>query len=170
MSWKSFSDGKVEYDLSHLDPFTLSIGPLDAGQRYKVLVQFGCHTFTEMWCDGDDPTLRFVNGDEQRRFCTVRHGHSKHLRPILTRARKAYFTGERNYLIAENLPGLTGLYAVFFNIARSKIAGVDAALFVVSAYEKPALPPRRSMDSISLTTLVHKTVHNEPVKRPPKRK
>jgi hypothetical protein len=58
---------------------------------------------------------------------------------------------------------------VFFNIERAKnLKAIDASLFVVSAYEKPALPPKRELQAITFATLVAKTVAGEAIKRPKK--
>lgn len=171
MTWGSFNGGGVEYDLSHLAPFTLNVTPKAVGApTFKVLVSFGHHTFTREMNGHDPGDMKFVHGTDERCFCTVRHGHSILLPGIVTAnaGGRAYFSKTRNYLLVENLPGVVGPYAVFFNIERAKIANVDAAMFVVSAYPKPALPPVRELPRITFATLVAKTARGEVVTRPKK--
>lgn len=171
MPWSKFTIGQTEHDLAHLEPITLTISPKsDPTVSLKVRVSFGCHTFTETWKAGDPAELKFVHGHEERRFCTTRYGHSVHLPDVVKGATKVFFTSERNYLIAENIPGAVAPYAVFFNIVRANAPEWDAAMFVVSAYEKPNLPPKKNLQPITMATLVGKTVRGEPIKPPPKRK
>ena len=50
MSWGKRTFGGVEYDLSHLDPFTMQVTPKGEDARtYNVRVTFTCHTFTREW-------------------------------------------------------------------------------------------------------------------------
>ena len=61
MRWDSFSAGPVDYDLTHLRPFTLNVTPKAEGApTFKVLVSFGCHTFTREMEPADPPELKFV--------------------------------------------------------------------------------------------------------------
>ena len=171
MTWGSFKAGDVEFDLSHLSPFTVAVTPkaVDA-PTYKVLVSFGHHTFTRDLVPGDADEMKFVHGAEERCFCKARHAHSLHLPGIVNSSAsgRAYFSQTRNYLLVEDLPGVHGPYAVFFNIERARIVGVDAAMFVVSAYPKPAMPPKKELSAITFATLVAKTARGEQVTRPKK--
>lgn len=171
MTWGTFKAGEAEYDLTHLSPFTLSVTPKAEGApTFKVLVSFGHHTFTREMNGHDHGDMKFVHGQEERCFCPERHGHSLELPRIVTGGAtgRAYFSQKRNYLLVEDLPGVVGPYAVFFNIERARLAGVDAAMFVVSAYPKPALPPKKQLPAITFATLVSKTIAGEQVARPKK--
>lgn len=171
MSWGKFDTQDASYDLTHLDSFTMTVTPKgENATNYKVLVAFGCHTFTEKWDAADPAHLKFVGSGEDRRFCTIRHAHSLALPQLVRDARKVFFTRERNYLIAQNPVGAGVPYAVFFNMEPARLKGVDAAMFVVSAYPKANLPPKKNLDPITMATLVAKTVKGEPIKPPPKRK
>jgi hypothetical protein len=172
VAWNKFVIGHTSYDLSHLKPFTLSVTPKsDNAPTFKVLVSFGHHTFTRELSEGDPPEMKFSHGSDDRCFCPVRHEHSLALPRIVNEGAsgRAYFSQTRNFLLVENLPGVEGPYAVFFNIEKAKnLKGVDASLFIVSAYAKPSLPPKRKLPAITFATLVSKTVAREPVRRPKK--
>jgi hypothetical protein len=172
VAWNKFSAGPTDYDLSHLSPFTLSVTPKAAeAPTFKVLVSFGHHTFTRELNAADPLEMRFSHNNDTRCFCPVRHGHSQELPRIVTEGAtgRAYFSQTRNYLLVENLPGVIGPYAVFFNIERAKnLKAIDATLFVVSAYPKPGLPPKRDLPAITFATLVSKTVAGHEIRRPKK--
>lgn len=171
MSWSTFRAGDLEYDLNHLNPFTLSVTPkMEGAPTFKVLVSFGHHTFTREMNGWDPVEMKFVHGQEERCFCADRHKHSLELPRIVagSSAGRAYFSQTRNYLLVEHLPGIIGPYAVFFNVERARLPGIDATMFVVSAYPKPALPPKNRLGAITFATLVSKTVAGERIKRPKK--
>jgi hypothetical protein len=160
------------YGLSHLQSFTVNVTPkAPDAPTFKVYVSFGYHTFTRTPEASDGALFRITHEGEERCFCHKRHGHSLHL-PAIVRGcvnGKVYFSERQNYLIVENLPGVNGPYAVFFNVEKAKSRDFDAAMFVVSAYEKPDLPPLRRLDSITFPTLISKTSSGLQVKRPPKK-
>ncbi|MGE5502737.1 MAG: hypothetical protein ACM3W4_12545 [Ignavibacteriales bacterium] len=169
MAWDRFVIGDTEYDLTHLRPFTLNVTPKSEGApTFKVLVAFGHHTFTRDLRAGDPEELRFDHRGDVRCFCTERYGFSTNLPRIVTAASsgRAYFSQSRNYLLVEDLPGLAGPYAVFFNIERSRLTGVHANMFVVSAYPKPRLPAKNRLPAITFAALVSKTAAGEPIRRP----
>jgi hypothetical protein len=171
MTWGSFSGGGVDYDLTHLSPFTLSVTPKAEGSpTFKVLVSFGHHTFTKELNGVDPGDMKFDHNGDVRCFCPSRHGHSLALPGIVVAnaGGRAYFSQTRNYLLVENLPGVVGPYAVFFNMERAKVKGIDAAMFIVSAYPKPALPAKKDLPAITFATLVAKTARGEAVTRPKK--
>ncbi|OXE36549.1 MAG: hypothetical protein CGW95_06920 [Phenylobacterium zucineum] len=116
MSWGKKTFGGVEYDLDHLEPFTLNVTPKgDAAPTFKVLVSFGHHTFTREFNDQDPVEMKFTHNGDERCFCNDRYGHSLFLPGIVTShaAGRAYFSQKRNYLLVENLPGVVGPYVVF---------------------------------------------------------
>jgi hypothetical protein len=162
----------VDHDLSHLNPFTLSVTPKAEGApSYKVLVSFGCHTFTRAFdIATDDPAYRHEEDGEVRCVCPDRLLASKGLPTLVAQSAggKAYFSQGRNFMLIDQPLG-GAPYAVFFNLERSKaIKGVDASMFVISAYEKPGLPSKSRLPAISFATLVSKTVRGERIVRPKK--
>lgn len=162
MSWGQHSIGEKIYDLKHLDPFVLTVTPKAEGApTFRVLVTFGSHTFTRELeaCDADEH--RFVDGTDTRCFCETRYSCSASLPDIVRRAStgRVFFSEGRNMLCVEWLEGLSGPYAVFFNLSRSPQKGIHAAMFVVSAYEKPALPER--LPAMTFVTLVSNVVANK---------
>ena len=170
MSWGSRRIAGVTYDLRHLDAFDLTVTPLHQGARtYVVRVSFGAHTFTRDLDPADTPDLRFMDGATARCFCVQRHGYSLHL-PEIMRASvdgRAYFGNkDMRYLLLERLPGMNAPYVVAFKIARAKDRLHDPTMFVVSAHERPGLPP--NLPAIRVGTLVSLTVQGKPILRPKK--
>ncbi|WP_400766124.1 hypothetical protein [Methylosinus sporium] len=167
--WNEHVIGGQTYSLAHLKPFTMPVTPKAEGApTYKLYVSFGIHTVSKEWDAAHPADHKIEFGAEARCFCPIRHGHSLYLPTIVRQASagKAYFSQRQNFLLIENLPGLDGPYAVFFNIERSKSTSFDAAMFVVSAYEKPNLP--KNLPRITFATLVSKTARGEAVTRPKK--
>lgn len=171
MGWGGFAAAGIDYDLSHLDPLILVVTPDGAGAGYRVLVTFGHHTFTREMRESDDPEWRYTVRGDPRCFCPERHGCSVYLPGIIQASAhaRAYFSQGRNYLLIEDLPGLSGPYAIFFNLGRARDRAFDVNLFVVSAYPKPNLPPRRRLSAITMPTLIGKTARGERITRPPPR-
>jgi hypothetical protein len=160
------------YDCSHLDPFIFNIPQKVEGERgYRVLVSFSHHTFTRSFEDGVDPVdFLYVEHGDRRCFCQDRYLASKTL-PNLIKTQsvgKAFFAQKENFMLLEQPYG-GAPYAVFFSIEKARGAGgADAVMFVMSAYEKPNLPPRSRLPSISFRTLVHKKVRGEKIVKPKK--
>lgn len=148
MSWGKKRIAGVTYDLSHLNPFAMSVTPTTAdAPTYRVGVMFGCHTFTRKLTPEDSADLHFKNGKETRCFCIDRHKLSLGLPGIIAAASKggrAFFSNEpANYLVIDSEDyGDAGPYVVLFKLEKARKAHLDVAMFVVSAYLKPALPKR----------------------------
>lgn len=161
-----------EYVLSHLNPFTVDVSPsaVDAA-TYKVLVTFGHHTFTRtVDFATDSASYHYSEGGDLRCFCPDRFYASQGLPSLIASAvrGKAYFSQNRNYMLIDQPLG-GAPYAVFFNLEKTRsVKGLDASMFVVSAYEKPGLPAKSRLPSISFATLVAKTARGEPITRPKK--
>lgn len=157
-------------DIAHLLPFVISVTPKVAGARaYRVLVNFGPHTYSRELTADDDKALRVVDGSDERCFCLVRHGLSKNLPAIVKAAvggRAFFSTVDHTYLLVENLPGCKGPYAVYFKLRKAVSKGIDVAMFVVSAYEKPNLPKTKL--KITFATLVANVAQGKKIKRPKK--
>ncbi|HEV2593885.1 MAG TPA: hypothetical protein VGU01_01635 [Sphingomicrobium sp.] len=168
MSWGSFDYKGQVRDLTHLDPFTINVTPKAPGApTWTVRVSFSHHTFTRELQPGDGPQDEYAVGSDVRCFCTDRYPLSLSLPGIIQANAngRAYFTQGHNLMFVENIPGLQqGPYAIFFNMERArKLKGIDATMFVVSAYEKPGLPPMRSLRAITMPTLVAKTLGQQPI-------
>jgi len=167
--WGTFNCASGVYDLSHLDPFVMGVTPKAVGApTFRVLVSFGHHAFTREILMGDAPDMHFAHNGDARCFCLLRHGHSQNLPNILRGAsgRKAFFSQNHNYLLVEQIAGLAGPYAVFFNIQQATGKNIDARLFVVSAYSKPNLPPR--LPGVPFVALVANVSKGLPVTKPKK--
>jgi hypothetical protein len=168
-TWTEKIIGGRTYSLAHLQPFTVLVTPKAEGApTFKVLVSFSSHPFSKEWCDSDPESHKIIDGDEIRCFCPIRHGHSLHLPSIVQAGTngRAYFSLRDNFLLVHNLPGLNGPYAVFFSIEKARAKGVDAVMFVASAYHKPDLP--KHIPAITFATLVAKTVRSERIVKPKK--
>ncbi|MCL4671836.1 MAG: hypothetical protein KJZ64_02635 [Sphingomonadaceae bacterium] len=162
--------GEVEYDCSHLDPFMVELRPHSEGTRgYRVLVSFSCHTFTREAKEDDPPEFIYEEGGEVRCFCQDRYLASKGLKAMIHYHcnGRAYFSEKRNFMLIEQPLGGPP-YAVFFNVERAKLKSADAVMFVASAYEKPNLPAKSRLPSITFRTLIHKTVRGEKISKPKK--
>lgn len=148
----------TSYDLTHLEPFILTLEAKGDKPVRRVLVSFGCHTFTRDVKDGDGPEWLYREGTEERCFCADRHGYSQSLPRIVEYAAKGrvFFSEGRNLLCVDWLPGLDAPYAAFFNISKWKGSGLDAAITVVSAYGKDGLPDR--LPSITFGMLVDQVI------------
>lgn len=163
-------DGE-EYDCSHLDPFSVNLEARDENDRgYKILVSFNHHTFTRSIEEGDPPEFLYEEDNDLRCFCQDRYLASKGLRSLIGYhcKGKAYFGQKSNYMIIDQPLG-GAPYVLFFQLRRAtQLKGIDALMFVQSAYTKPALPAKSRLPSISFRTLVYKTVANQKIKPPKK--
>jgi hypothetical protein len=171
MSWGIKRIGDVDYDLTHLNAFHMNVTPQAAGSpTYRVLVNFGCHCFCRELEPNDPPDHHVADGKNGPRcFCKDRAAHSQHLPRIIRAASggPAFFSQGKNMLLVERLPGLNGPYAVFFNVRQSIKANIDVAMFVASAYEKPALVP--AMPAMPFTALIAKAALGQTPFRPTRR-
>ena len=169
MSFRNKKLRGVEYDLSHLRAFEITVTPkAEAAPTFRVSVSFNSHVFTRDLAADDPPDLKYFDGREVRAFCVDRHALSIHLPNIIQNGTtgRAFFSEGRNFLLIEKMPGRVGPYAVFFNLERARTGPADAKMFVVSAYEKPNLPSR--LPKITFATLVSKTVSGANITRPKK--
>lgn len=162
----------IDYDLTHLNPFTIDVTPSQPdAPTYKVLVSFGHHTFTRTFDPVTDRAeYHYSEGDDARCFCPDRHLSSKNLRGLIAyhSKGKAYFSQRRNYMLLDQPLGGTP-YAVFFNLEKAnRIPGVDATMFVISAHPRDNLPARNRIPSMSYATLLSKTVRGEHIVPPKK--
>ena len=158
MAWGSKRIAGVTYDLKHLDPYVINVTPTVAeAPTYRVGVMFGCHTFTRDLTAADKPDLHFKNGGETRCFCVDRHALSLGLPTLVSGAavagQRAFFTELRhNFLLLDGSYGAAGPYVVIFKLERARKPHLDVAMFVVSAYLKPNLPPK--LPATTFATLI----------------
>lgn len=167
MEWRDRKIRGTVYRLGHLAPAILNVPSKDGERVFSVRVTYGHHVFTRALEPQDTPDFHFSHDGDARCFCLIRHGLSLHLPSIFQKAThggKAYFGETRNFLFAESVPGLQGPYAVFFDITKASEPGVDAVIFVVSAYHKPRLP--NQLPKIRFDTLVRKAAAGEKVRKP----
>lgn len=160
------------YDFEHLEPIELDITAGSGGKSpktFRVLVNFGCHCFTEEY----DVTKharedRYMHEDEYRAFCPIRYEHSKNLPEVVKALGKknAYVTQQSNYMIVQRRTeaGATIRYAIFFTVEKGPKHGADVVVTIASAYDKPKLT--RIAPCINFSTLVAKTHKGEKVKPP----
>lgn len=119
--------------------------------------------------DGDSAELRFEDGSHVRSFCTVRYAHSRHLpEAIRSAARgKAHFGNKRSpYLIARDVPGANGPYAIYFAAIKATKPSLHVVIDVRSAHIKPNLPD--NLPSIGFATIIGLTAAGRPINRPKK--
>lgn len=167
MEWRDRKIRGTTYRLGHLKPDIVTVPSKDGTRNFSVKVTYGHHVFTRELEAQDTPDFHFHHANETRCFCLIRHGLSLHLPTIFLKAAnggKAYFGETRNFLFAENVPGLQGPYAIFFDIKQAAEMGIDAVIFVVSAYHKPNLPS--NLPKIRFDTLVRKAAAGEKMKKP----
>ena len=167
MKWPARISGGVERDFSHLDDSEIYVTPKNAGApTYRVRVSYELHCFART-ANPDDPADHlFPEGQNMRCFCPDRYRCSLELPRIIAAApsSRVFFSQRRDMLVVEQLPGLVGPYAIFFNAEKFKRGGYDAALFVVSAYEKPELPTQ--LPAVSFATLISNLVNARPLNIP----
>lgn len=166
-SWGSKKLAGVVYPLNHLNPFVLNVTPaVQDAHSYRVSVAFGCHTFTREVQGADTPDMFFHNGKETRSFCTTRHAMSLGLPQLIqaSASGRAYFSQNTNFLILDNGYGAAGPYVVCFKLEKARKKNIDVAMFVLSAYLKPALPKR--LPATTMAALVATVAWGKPITRP----
>ena len=162
----------VDYDLGHLDPFTIEVKPKDEdAPTYVVRVSFGFHCFTREIMEEDALDLHMTHGKEKRCFCHDRYALSKELVDMIKYAAKgrSYFGEKANFLIVEIPSQHNAPYVAFFDVEKAKKSdGVDAVMFVTSAHLRPKLPEK--LPAVSFATVVDYRIKGKALKRPEPRK
>jgi hypothetical protein len=157
----------TEFDLTHLDDAVIDVeGEGKEPPTYRVLVSYGHHCFAREYRPEDHPDFYILENGDLRCFCPIRTALSVQLPKIVREAANglAYFSQDKNMLLVEEIEGLAGPYAVFFNIRQSKQKSLDAVMFVASAYEKLALPER--LPAVRFKALVAKAAKGHEPFRP----
>lgn len=156
MQWgKRRIDGKV-YDLTHLDPFILSIPGHNGAASIPARVRFGSHVFTLTWSDSYVEEYRIADGKQSRCFCPIRYGHSLLLPGILQRScgGRVLFDPQKKLVMLGNPPGVLSPYAVFFEMKRVTKQPYELDIMVVSAHEHPRLRAKFGMSFPHLASIV----------------
>jgi hypothetical protein len=157
MKWGKRTFGGTRYDLTHLDPLTVKIDcPEGKRPTMTVRVEFGAHVFTQNWKPGDPEDMKCMDGVTPRRFCPVRYGHSVELAGIVERglSGRVLASHQRKLVLFGNPPGVVHPYSVFFHMRGLSRPPFDGAVDVVSAYERPKLPPMPGMQGYDLLELM----------------
>lgn len=176
MSWGSRIIQDVEYDWTHLDDHIVHVHMNPADQTaasYRVLVSYGHHCFARELREDDHADFRVLNkfGLDPRCACPLRTQQSKNLPRIIREAAlgdMAYFSQDTNMLLVEDLEGVAGPYAIFFNVRQAAKQGRDVLLYVASAYTKPELPDR--LNYVPFKALIAKAANGHKPFRPDKTK
>jgi hypothetical protein len=162
----------VDYDLGHLDPFTIEVKPKGEDVPiYVVRVTFGFHCFTREIGPEDFADLHMTHGKERRCFCQERYELSKELVDVIKYAAngRVYFGEKSNFLIVESLSQHNAPYVAFFDVEKAKKSdGVDAVMFVTSAHLRPKLPDR--LPAVSFVTVIDYRMRKKALKRPEPRR
>lgn len=167
--FKSITIQGVTYDFYHLVPLTIDVTVAKGKQderTFKVLVNFGCHCFTEEHdAARHTPDYRYAHNGELRAFCPDRYARSLGLPGIIQGAasRPVFITRQNNYMMVEMITeaGAKVPYTIFFDVERGKKGVADVVMTVVSAYDKPGLVDKAP--KIGFSTLVAKTFKGEKV-------
>lgn len=146
----------VEYDLTHLDPFLLTIPGFRGAADVTARVRFGSHVFTIKWDDNYIDEHKITDGGKPRCFCPERFGHSVHLKTILETGcpGRVLFDPARKLVMLGNPPRSVQPYAVFFEMQAARRRAYDLDLVIVSAHTQPQLKAKVGMELPHLARLV----------------
>jgi hypothetical protein len=172
VSWGKFVADQIEYDLTHLDPFNITV-PTVAPKPIKkdriVRVTFGCHTFTREWEDADLEHFRFEDEGHLRCFCPSRHALSVNLPDLIRQAAtgKVRFNNKRSpFLTVHNVPGSNGPYVIYFDAIKANSPGLDVVIDIRSAHSKPNYVDNGH--KVGFATIIGLTAAGQKVERPKK--
>lgn len=157
------------YDLSHLDPFTVTFEqPAQDGKparHYTVDVSFENHCFTRGIKPSEvyDRDLELRYGREVRLFDARRYELSKHLPCIIKGlvGQTCKFGDRSNFYRLTSTTDTKEDYPVFFAVTKSSLPG-RINLFVQSAYIRSSkkLPASRT---IRFEIILFNTLHGKPL-------
>jgi hypothetical protein len=142
-SWASFTYKGVDYNLTHLDEYEISVTDSNQTKR-AIVVTFSDHCFTRKSSAGDDLFLKFPNCSRtDGRFCFDRYHYSRDIRKHIAYVTegKVWIVKNENYAIITTLSanGMEKKYGVFFSLERvTGISDVDLHMLVRSAYAADA--------------------------------
>ncbi len=178
IAWHPFRLGEAIYDLSHLHPRRIEFVQPAKGdlpeRRYQVQLIYGLHCFTRSPAQDEavDPAWHYGDSRETRIFCPRRYALSRLLPGIVEGlvARPCYHTERGNFFVIELVDeaGVAQQYEVYFTASRATERGV-LNLYVQSAYVRDRLHQNRpKKKSIRLQVILYNTLHNKPIKAPPR--
>ena len=118
------------------------------GRLLAIEIKFSCHCFTEKSGPQDPPDLMYRHAHEVRKFDLVRYELSKRLPQLIKElpGKSVYRSKTHSFFFLRQTEEsqIDGPYVVFFNIRKSKTAGIDLHMHVESAYPKPNMTVRAS--------------------------
>lgn len=163
--WSPFTHDNQAIDLSHLEPFDLTVVTPSKATRL-VRVTFSTHTFTRR-IEASDPAEHKCFDD--RVFCPDRYELSKGLAQIVTNlsTRRVYQTWEkRSYVYLATIEAGTdgGHYHVFFGLKPNKNPR-RVNLTIESAYRKDpsTYTPPKKPNPIRFGLLIEKVFTGQPL-------
>ena len=156
MQWGKRTVAGVEYDLTHLDPFILTMPSHNGAAEIAARVRFGSHVFTIKWDTNYIDDYRVTDGKKSRCFCPERFGHSTHLRGLveLSCPGRVLFDPARKLVMLGNPPGTLSPYAMFFEMDRVVGRPYELDIVVVSAHAQPHLKAKLGMSCPHLARIV----------------
>jgi hypothetical protein len=147
----------VVYDLPHLEPFRFEV---TAGkEKYRVLVEFGCHCFTTKLEEHHTPDLIYEHKFEIRAFDIERYELSK-LLPDYIRGligSSVYWSNKGSFFFWRT-PG-DDLYLVFFTALKARTGNVNVRVKIESAY--PAKKMAKYASPIEFAELIRTKAKGE---------
>ncbi|MFZ4125644.1 MAG: hypothetical protein ACOYJ2_06200 [Rickettsiales bacterium] len=173
MEWKPFTLDNVIYDLSHLDPFNLSITippkKDKPEQSYLLKVNFGLHCFSRKSKKGESIPRKLAYSDsrETRIFDMDRYEQSKLLPDIVKRiaSQKCFQDGHGKFYVVKivDADGVQRYYSVFFALSK---AGKGSALnlFIITAHMRDIMPYAHKLKPIRFDVLVYNTKTKKAIK------
>jgi hypothetical protein len=154
-------------DLSHLEPFTFSILPVDFTSPVNIHVTFHHHCFSEtVAANSSQIALQPPHGDShlQRCFSRERYELSKLLAPLIKDfERKAITRSSNGNLVRIEIPGGRS-YAIFFTLRKT--ADRQCEMTVVSAFCPDNPKVIANSGSMKFNLAVCKILRNQPLKMP----
>jgi hypothetical protein len=157
----------AHFDLSHPEPFTFSIIPVDFSNSVNIHVTFHHHCFSETKsATSSQSVLEPPHGDahQQRCFSLERYELSKLLAPLIKGfERKAITRSSNGNLVRIELPGGRS-YAIFFTLRKT--ADRQCEMTVVSAFCPDNPKVIANSGSMKFNLAVCKVLRNQPLKMP----
>jgi hypothetical protein len=131
---KKFKDKTIKgttYRMGHLDDMVLIIN--HGTERFKILVEFSSHCFTEEMKSHHTPDLAYTFEDETRAFSVERFDLSQNLRRYIREIvdENVYETKGEGYFF---IHGEFGTYVVFFDMFLSTLKHYDVVIKLRSAH------------------------------------
>jgi len=142
--------GGQRIDLSHLDPFSMTLHSERLNKALRIAVTFSTHCFSEAYGKIPHPSGDSVIDEDTkqpRTYCPIRYGLSKALPDVIRAMADKTITltaFKRNWVHTITVESPAGPYHVFVEIHRAgpdKRTWQDLELVVESAYHQTGKPP-----------------------------